>query len=72
MGEVCAEPTRNVPEIGARETVPDTATFCVVAPVLVAVTLPEGEPMAVDAAMRTKIVVAVTVPPLCVKVWVDA
>ena len=51
---------------------PDTATFCVVAPELVAVTLPEGEPMGADAAMRTKIVVAVTVPPLCVSVWVEA
>ena len=71
-GADCAEPTLNEPVIGARETVPDTATFWVVAPVLVAVTLPEGELTGAVAAMRTKIVVAETVPPLWVKVWVAA
>lgn len=48
-------------------TVPLTATFCVVAPLLATVTLPEGEPA--DAPVRrTEIEVDATVPPLGVSV----
>ncbi len=42
------------------------ATFCVVAPVLVCVIFPL-EPLVAAAVWRTKIVVVVTIPPICGK-----
>ena len=53
--------------VGKAFTVPLAATVWVVAPVLAQVTLPLGVPVAVEA-MRTKIVVISTIPPLCVSV----
>ena len=54
-------------------TVPLTATFAGVAPVLVKVTLADAsDPAAVPAALRTEMVLLSRVVPLLARVWFDA
>jgi hypothetical protein len=65
--KVVGPPAVMVGVAGKEFTVPDTATFTVVTPVDAKVILPEGVPVA-DAAILTKMVVALTVPPDCVSV----
>lgn len=57
--------------VGSAFTVPLAATFCVVAPVEAQVTLPEGLPEAAEVS-RTYIVVLPTLPPLWLRVILDA
>ena len=64
-------PVRVREEGGAALTVPLTATFCVLAPLLTTVTLPASEPT-LAPVRRTEICVGATVPALGVRLTDDA